>query len=181
MFPIARTIAGSTAAVTPNGCGRGVRNPIRVSPAAPMSSSTRRARSGCISSSTRLRACEGLEAGRGYDFVQWGQDRAPRPCTRGGRTHAILLVEDATPVGAVGFEWIIWGKTPPGWHRNFAWIAEPRRRQGVLSRRWPQWLATYGEFTLEQPFSEAMANFLARRGLAVDAEELSEGTRNAAA
>jgi hypothetical protein len=44
--------------------------------------------------------------------------------------------------------------------------------RGVLSRRWSRWLATYGEFTLERPFSEATANFLAKRGLAVDEGEL---------
>jgi hypothetical protein len=59
---------------------------------------------------------------------------------------------------------------------NFAWIAEPWRRKGVMSRRWPRWRATYGEFTLEQPFSEAMANFLAKHGLAVNDEELSRET-----
>jgi hypothetical protein len=32
---------------------------------------------------------------------------------------------------------------------NFAWIAEPWHRKGVLSRRWPQWLATYGEFMID--------------------------------
>jgi hypothetical protein len=107
---------------------------------------------------------------------QWNIDCAPEPRSPGGRIHAILLVEDSTPVGAAGFAYTYWADAPPGWHLNFAWIAEPWRRKGVMSRRWPRWRATYGEFTLEQPFSEAMANFLAKHGLAVNDEELSRET-----
>jgi hypothetical protein len=114
-----------------------------------------------------------LQRDEEYDIPQWGKDRAPRG--RGERIHAILLIEESTPVGAVGFEYVTWTNTPPGWHLNFAWIAPPWRRKGVMSRRWPQWLAIYGEFTLEQPFSEALANFLAKHGLAVDEDDLSEG------
>jgi hypothetical protein len=88
----------------------------------------------------------------------------------------ILLIEDSTPIGAAGFEHVTWTDAPPGWHLNFAWIAEPCRRKGVMSKRRPQWLTTYGEFTFERRFSEAKANFLAKHGLAVDKDELSEGT-----
>jgi len=115
-----------------------------------------------------------LQRDEGYDIPQWGRDCAPRG--RDGRVHAILLVEDSTPVGAVGFEHVTWTNGPPSWHLNFAWIAPPWRRKGVMARRWPQWLATYGEFTLEEPFSAAMANFLAKHGLAVDEDDLSEET-----
>lgn len=37
--------------------------------------------------------------------------------------------------GVVGFEFIQWGDKAPGWHIIMAWIAEPWRRKGVLSRR----------------------------------------------
>jgi hypothetical protein len=106
--------------------------------------------------------------------VRRGRRAARRPCSRGGRIHATLLVEGSTPVGAAGFEYSFWRDgTPSGWRLDFTGIAEPWRRGGVLSRRWSRWLATYCEFTLERPFSEAMANFLAKRGLAVDEEELA--------
>jgi hypothetical protein len=50
------------------------------------------------------------------------------------------------------------------------------RRRGVLSRRWLQRLAAYGEFMLKRPFSEAMASF-AQHDLAADEEKLLKGTR----
>jgi hypothetical protein len=90
---------------------------------------------------------------------QWNIDCAPQPRTPGGRVHAILLVEDSTPIGAVSFEYLIWTNAPPDWHLNFAWIAPPWRRKGVMSRRWPQWLATYGEFTFEDPFQRSDGEF----------------------
>lgn len=115
-----------------------------------------------------------LQRDEEYDMPQWGRDCVPRG--RGERMHAILLVEESTPVGAVSFEYVTWTNAPPSWHLNFASIAPPWRRKGVMSRRWPQWLATYGEFTLEQPFGSAMANFVAKQGLAVDEDDLSERT-----
>ena len=105
---------------------------------------------------------------------QWNPDCPPQ--AQGERLHAILLVEDSTPVGAVSFHYVTWTDEPAGWHLNFAWVAPPWRRKGVLTKRWPRWLATYGEFTLEQPFSAAMVNFLAKHGLAFDEDGLSEGT-----
>jgi hypothetical protein len=78
--------------------------------------------------------------------------------------HALLLVEDGNiPVGAVGFVWTIWSGSPAGWHMFFAWVAEPWRCQGVMSRRWPLWRESYGEFTVEQP-NKAMQALVRKMG-----------------
>jgi zinc-finger of acetyl-transferase ESCO len=77
-----------------------------------------------------------LQRDEGYGFPQWNPDCPPRG--RGERMHAVLLVEDSTPIGAVSFEYVNWTNAPPGWHLNFAWIAPPWRLKGVMARRWPQ-------------------------------------------
>jgi hypothetical protein len=93
------------------------------------------------------------------DFPQWDEDGPPeaRACERD--LHAILLVEQTVPVGAAGFVFVNWENRPPGWHMFLAWVADDWRRRGVMSRRWPIWRRTYGDFTVEQP-SEAMQAFL---------------------
>ena len=75
--------------------------------------------------------------------------------------HALVLVEDEfIAVGAVGFVWKKWSDAEPGWHVNFAWIADEWRREGVMTRRWGGWRKTYGAFTLEHPLSNAMSAFI---------------------
>ena len=106
---------------------------------------------------------QALKRDQRYDFVQWGEDHAPRASTPGGRLHAILLIENSTAVGVAGFEFVNWSNKAPGWHMVMVWIAEPWRRKGVLSRRWARWRETYGEFTVEKPISEAMADFLSKQ------------------
>ena len=119
-----------------------------------------------------------LQRDEGYGFPQWNPDCPPRR-GRGERMHAILLVEEFPRPSAspVSFEYVTWTNTPAGWHLNFAWIAPPWRRKGVIGasdgRNGAQ---LTGEFTFEQPFSSAMANFLAKQGLAVNEDDLSEGT-----
>jgi hypothetical protein len=93
-----------------------------------------------------------------YDFAQWREDRAPE----GEGIHALLLIEERRAVGAAGFEYHTWTNYPHGWHLNFIWIATAWRRRGVLSKRWPRWVQTYGRFTVETPLSEAMQAFCAK-------------------
>jgi hypothetical protein len=50
----------------------------------------------------------------------------------------------------------------PGWHLLFIWVSPEWRRKGVLSRRWPKWRETYGDFTVERPISAAMVAFLTK-------------------
>lgn len=74
--------------------------------------------------------------------------------------HALILVEDLiVPVGIAAFVWTEWKSHAPGWHMFMAWVADDWRRKGVMTRRWPQWRATYGDFTIEQP-SKAMDAFI---------------------
>jgi hypothetical protein len=113
-----------------------------------------------------------LQRDSGYS-IQWCEDRAPPEDKFIRRIHAILLIEDSTPVGVVSFAWMRWTDgTPHGWRMLMAWIAEPRRRKGVLSKRWDCWRETYGEFSIERPISRGMAYFLAQRGIAVSIQDL---------
>jgi hypothetical protein len=78
-----------------------------------------------------------------------------------GDWHAWLLVEPGhIPVGVVAFKWMEWTNVRHGWHLLWAWVALEYRRSGVLTRRWPAWVARYGWFTVESPVSPAMEAFL---------------------
>ena len=99
-----------------------------------------------------------------YDFTQWKPDGVPweHSAERPTPPHAVLLIEQQDiAVGVVSFiNGRRWSNVAPGWLLSFIWIAPEWRRQGVLSRRWPAWRATYGEaFMLEPPLSEAMEAF----------------------
>ena len=66
-----------------------------------------------------------LQRDSGYS-IQWCEDRAPPGDEFIRRIHAILLIEDSTPVGVVSFAWMRWTDgTPHGWRMLMAWIAEP--------------------------------------------------------
>ena len=104
------------------------------------------------------------------DFPQWNENKAPQMIAYQRDLHALLLVEDENiPVGAVSFAWTIWSDAEPDWHMLFAWVADEWRRKGVMSRRWPHWRSTYGDFTLEHPLSDAMEVFVAARASRIGA------------
>jgi zinc-finger of acetyl-transferase ESCO len=109
------------------------------------------------------RCAVGLQRDEGYDFPQWREDGPPEPSANGRDSHALLLVENTNiPVGAVSFVWVDWPDYKPGWHMSFVWVGDAWRRKGVLTRRWPAWRSTYGDFTLARPLSEAMRAFVAK-------------------
>jgi hypothetical protein len=59
------------------------------------------------------------------------------------------------------FEWVEQTNGYPiGWQLNFVWVADKFRRQGLLFKRWPQWVKAYAPFTIEYPVSEAFQAFL---------------------
>jgi hypothetical protein len=97
-----------------------------------------------------------------YDSPQWSENGAQ---TQHDQTHAILFIEPhGIPIGATSFSRIKWQNAPPGWRMSFVWIAEPYRRHGHLTKRWPGFHQTYGSFTLEYPLSDAMHAFAKKRG-----------------
>lgn len=100
-----------------------------------------------------------------YDFTQWNAERGLPDTESSKNIHAILLTEDPNLiVGAASFSWTLWTNYAPSWNLNFVWIAGTWRRKGVLSKRWPAWLQTYGAFTVESPWSDAMWAFLLKMG-----------------
>ena len=66
-------------------------------------------------------------------------------------------------LGGCAFRWREWAGAPAAWALQWAWVAPPYRRQGVLTRRWPRFRSDFGLFGLEQPLSEPMQAFAASR------------------
>jgi hypothetical protein len=62
--------------------------------------------------------------------------------------------------GAVCFRWREWKDAPSAWTLTWAWFHPYLRRKGNLSEMWPYFLARYGNFPVESPYSDAMINFL---------------------
>jgi hypothetical protein len=101
-----------------------------------------------------------------YDFTQWNDEHGLRDNEFEKDSHALLLIEPPhVPIGAVSFAWKKWSDRAHGWHINFIWVAGTWRRKGMISRRWPLWLETYGAFTIETPWSKNMKAFLATTGV----------------
>jgi hypothetical protein len=112
------------------------------------------------------RCARALQRDECYDFPQWDEDRPPKMRAYERDLHALLLIEnDTIPVGVVGFVWTNWSNVPAGWHMFMASIADEWRRKGVMSRRWPAWRQTYGDFTHEQ-LNEAMGALIRKMAAA---------------
>ena len=105
----------------------------------------------------------GHSFGMTFCSAQWNTDRPSWMDDDQRDLHAIILVEEKfTPVGAVAFSQIIRDGRAPVWRMMFASVHEDWRRKGVMSRRWPGWRETYGDFELEEPLSRAMKAFVAK-------------------
>ena len=53
-----------------------------------------------------------------------------------------------------------------GWSLHWVWFHPYFRKQGFLSRAWPEFRQRYGEFRLEEPLSLAMEQFVAKHSMA---------------
>lgn len=97
-----------------------------------------------------------------FDFVQWQSSSGDDD----PHVHGFLFTnEDGVIVGAVAFR-LREPEAPysPHWGLQWAWIAPPFRRQGILASRWPMLRERFGDFVVEGPVSEAMQSFLIKRG-----------------
>ena len=97
------------------------------------------------------------------DFVQWGEDHAPRASTPGGRLHAILLIEYSTAVGSSG------SSLSSGATRLRAgtslWRGSPSRGGARACCRGADCdgARLMARSPFEKPISEAMADFLSKQ------------------
>lgn len=95
----------------------------------------------------------------GYDFVQYGDDGdeddpnhaaylwlPPEIDCPGWRVHCI---------GATCFR-----QRDYGMAMQWVWLHPYYRRQGLLSKAWPEFLREHGAFDVEPPYSSAMMAFL---------------------
>lgn len=96
-----------------------------------------------------------------YDFVQWQSPKGNDDL----KVHGFLFNDDTGTfghgaiVGACAFRWQEYTDAPARWAMQWVWIAPKARRLGILSRRWPEFCARFGDFVLEPPLSEAMRGF----------------------
>lgn len=111
----------------------------------------------------------------GYDFVQYGHEGREDDLTH----RAYLWLH---PNGQPGYKVHAIGagcfrKRPgykderappefriPHWAMQWIWLHPYFRRQGLLSRAWPHFRKTFGDFEVEGPYSDAMVGFLKRQG-----------------
>lgn len=97
----------------------------------------------------------------GYDFVQWNSEGETSPDVRGH----LFITPDGVVEGAACFRRRQYKNWPePRWTMDWIWLIPRARRQGLLTRRWPAFLAEYGAFYVEGPRSDAMKAFLAKHG-----------------
>jgi hypothetical protein len=101
-----------------------------------------------------------------YDFVQWQSPKGDDDL----KVHGFLLNDDTATfgheaiVGACAFRWREYKNAAARWAMQWVWIAPKARRLGILSRRWPEFRARFGDFVLEPPLSEAMQAFADKHG-----------------
>ena len=95
-----------------------------------------------------------------YDFVQWSATN-DEPSAR-----AFVWVVDHWPhpvgFGACCFRWREWTDAPHGWALQWIWLHPYERGKGHLTRVWPYFRETFGDFHVERPLSSAMRAFLER-------------------
>ena len=94
----------------------------------------------------------------GYDFLQYTAEGAsPSMSAYLWVQHPVVENFAATCIGAAGF---VTHENSKRQHLNWVWLHPFCRRQGYLTRAWPTFRASHGDFTLEHPLSEAMEKFL---------------------
>ena len=70
------------------------------------------------------------------------------------------------PIGACSFSY---NQAASKWSLGWIWFHPFARRQGHLTRAWPQFRERYGSFTLAPPLSDAMAAFVQKVNPGADA------------
>jgi hypothetical protein len=92
-----------------------------------------------------------------FGHVGWDEKEYTPP--EKGRAYLFAGDNLGTIAGACCFRWRDFTNAMPTWAMQWAWIAPPFRRQGIMSRHWPDLLARFGDFVLEPPLSNAMDAF----------------------
>ncbi|AKZ64597.1 hypothetical protein F506_19800 [Herbaspirillum hiltneri N3] len=94
----------------------------------------------------------------GFDFVQWTLTKNLRD--RDANADGYLFISpEGTIEGACSFRSEAKENTIC-WSLDWVWIRPEKRRQGIVESHWPRFLATYGDFWVEHPISDAMMSFL---------------------
>lgn len=92
----------------------------------------------------------------GYDFCQW-----PSVSTRDRLNPNFIGYLFADVDGAIdGACAFVYNEGK--WRLDWAWIRPERRRHGLLTARWPHFLAEFGDFWVEHPISDDMHSFIDR-------------------
>lgn len=104
----------------------------------------------------------------GFDFEQWGSTADGRDTDPS--VHGYLMnAEDGAIAGACCFR-----MDGDRWNLCWIWIAPRYRRNGIVARRWQQFTAKFGDFTIEPPISPAMQSFVLKSGTELQQAEMRE-------
>lgn len=95
-----------------------------------------------------------------YSTIQWAEDGE----TDNWADAYLFTNEESRIVGVVVFRYRQYQDAPKGWALQWVWFAPAFRRQGYLSKYWPQLRQRYLDFHVEPPVSDAMKAFLVKRG-----------------
>lgn len=91
-----------------------------------------------------------------YSFVGWGVRQE-----RDRHAQGYLFADpDGAIVGACAFRWREYRDAEPGWALQWIWVCPTARRTGVVTARWADFRARFGDFVIERPISEAMQAFV---------------------
>jgi hypothetical protein len=100
----------------------------------------------------------------GFDFAQYTADEDTGPKDRiFAMVHIRADGKDGV-FGVISFRWREWKDDPPAYALQWVWFHPWERRQGHLSKFWPQFREKLGNFIVEGPLSEAMYAFLKKHG-----------------
>lgn len=95
-----------------------------------------------------------------YDFVQWSYSKYDiDPNDRG----YLFINSDNVAVGACAFR-LIANEISSYWSLQWVWITPTYRRSGILTKHWKTLRQFHGDFSLENPVSDAMVAFVSKNG-----------------
>jgi len=99
-----------------------------------------------------------------YDFVQYDVNEEDL------RSCAFLWVsepdvtEKHNVLGAYCFRWREYKDADPLWSMQWAWLHPYARDHGLMTKAWPYFLARFGWFDVEPPYSQTMRYVLRKVG-----------------
>lgn len=96
-----------------------------------------------------------------FDFIQWTLTKNRRDRDANAEGYLFISPEGIIE-GACSFRAETAENDNVHWSLDWVWVRPDMRRQHIMESHWPRFLATYGDFWIEHPISDAMMFFLLR-------------------